>query len=62
MNKQLQKRNIELAIVRLPLEMEGLSMIPLGTESFVFVVPKNWGNYHSKEAIQMKRLKTYLYC
>lgn len=56
-SKQLEKRNIELAIVRLPLEMEGLSMIPLGTESFVFVVPKNWRDFHSKEVIQMKEIE-----
>jgi DNA-binding transcriptional LysR family regulator len=56
-SKQLEKRNIELAIVPLPLEMEGLSIIPLRTESFVFVVPKNWENFHSKEAIQIKELE-----
>ncbi|MCP1121999.1 LysR family transcriptional regulator [Bacillus sp. 3103sda1] len=57
LSKQLENRNIELAIVRLPLEMEGLSMIPLETESFVFVVPKDWGDFHSKEAIQMKEIE-----
>ncbi|XMA23546.1 LysR family transcriptional regulator (plasmid) [Bacillus bombysepticus] len=56
-SKQLENRNIELGIVRLPLEMEDLSMISLGTDSLVLVVPKDWEHFHSKEAIHMKEIE-----
>lgn len=57
LSKQLENRNIELAIVRLPLEMEGLSMISLGMEPFVLVLPKDWQTFHPKEAIRMKEIE-----
>lgn len=57
LKNHLLNREIDLAIVRLPLEMEGLTMIHLGKESFVFVVSKDWEQYSSKKAIFIKEIE-----
>lgn len=54
MTEYLRTREIEIAIVRLPLEMEGFSSIPLPADSFVLVAPKNWSE---KETIKMNEIK-----
>lgn len=38
----VKQREVELAIVRLPLEMEEFSSLPLPTDPFVAVVPEEW--------------------
>lgn len=54
MTEYLKERDIEVAIVRLPLEMEAFSSIPLPADSFVLVASKN---QCQKETITMKELK-----
>ena len=51
LRKHLECRKIELAIVRFPLEMKGLSMVQLKKEPFVFVVPKVWETFPLREKI-----------
>ncbi|HEY9576760.1 MAG TPA: LysR family transcriptional regulator [Pseudobacillus sp.] len=38
----VKQREVELAIVRLPLEMEEFSYLPLPTDPFVAVMPESW--------------------
>lgn len=52
----LNNKDIELAIVRLPLEMKDYSSIALPTEPFVPVVPKQWVTNSSQGSIQMEEL------
>lgn len=42
--KQLIQREIELAIVRLPIEMDGLASFPLPDETYVAVISATWLN------------------
>ncbi|WP_313897590.1 LysR family transcriptional regulator [Bacillus litorisediminis] len=56
----LRNREVELAIVRLPLNTQEFSMIPLPNEPYVAVVPKQWENQlSSAKAISMKELKKF---
>ena len=55
--EHLECRKIEIAIVRFPLEMKGLSMVQLKKEPFVFVVPKVWEAFSLKEKISMIDVK-----
>ena len=49
----LRRRDIELAIVRMPLEMADFDFIHLPRENFVAIVPGNWTSSHS---IDLKEL------
>lgn len=49
----LKQREVELAIVRLPLEMEEFSSMPLPTDPFVAVMPEEW---NTAPTIRMKEL------
>ncbi|MFJ8265819.1 LysR family transcriptional regulator [Peribacillus asahii] len=55
--KHLESRNIELALVRLPMEMRGLSILQLEKERFVFVIQQDWPGLHSKDVITMKEIE-----
>lgn len=52
----LNSRAIDLAIVRLPLEMKTFSSHPLPNEKYVAVLPEQWGDNTSKSSISMKEL------
>ncbi|WP_106497974.1 LysR family transcriptional regulator [Lentibacillus sp. Marseille-P4043] len=54
--EQLYSRNIDLAVVRLPLEMRAFSSISLPDENYVAVLPESWVNENSKMTISMKEL------
>ncbi|MED3727524.1 LysR family transcriptional regulator [Priestia endophytica] len=41
LTKYLQERKIEFAVVRLPVDMENFSFLPLPTENFVAIVPED---------------------
>ncbi|KAB7707053.1 LysR family transcriptional regulator [Bacillus aerolatus] len=49
----VKSREVELAIVRLPLDMEEFSYLPLPTDPFVAVMPQEW---ESPSVIQMNEL------
>ncbi|BAQ11922.1 transcriptional regulator, lysr family [Bacillus sp. OxB-1] len=51
MTEYLRNREIELGIVRMPLEMEDFSSIALPSEPYVLVAPKKW---NQKKRIRMK--------
>lgn len=57
LREHLESRNIELALVRFPMEMNGLATFHLNKGPFVFVVPKEWQAFHSKDAITMKEVE-----
>ncbi|MGY0692692.1 LysR family transcriptional regulator [Virgibacillus sp. FSP13] len=54
--EQLYSRNIDLAVVRLPLEMKAFSHISLPNENYVVIFPENWVGENSKSTISMKEL------
>ncbi|CAH0345362.1 LysR family transcriptional regulator [Bacillus sp. CECT 9360] len=56
-NRYLEKREIELAIVHPPLAMNGLLTKELGQEPYVFVFPKKWSSLGSKKSINMKEIE-----
>ncbi|CEH30891.1 LysR family transcriptional regulator [Aneurinibacillus migulanus] len=49
----LKKRNIELAIVRLPLELNDFASLPLPADRFVVVIPEKWD---ARKTIQIKEI------
>lgn len=42
LSQDLRNRDIEIALVRLPLELDGLSSLPLPIDQFVAVIPEHW--------------------
>ncbi|WP_257347401.1 LysR family transcriptional regulator [Pseudalkalibacillus decolorationis] len=52
----VENRDVELAIVHLPLEKTHFSMIPLPAEPFTLVMPKEWDMDPSKTTIQMAEI------
>ncbi|RAK16890.1 molybdate transport repressor ModE-like protein [Anoxybacillus vitaminiphilus] len=54
--ERLEHRDIEVAIVSLPVDQKGLSVVRLGTEPFVFVAPKDWQQLDKRKAVTMKEL------
>ncbi|WP_026695542.1 LysR family transcriptional regulator [Peribacillus kribbensis] len=52
----LEKQDIELAIVYLPVELEGLSIKKLDQVPNVFVVPESWGEFQSTEKIKLEEI------
>lgn len=52
----LRTREIELAIVRLPLEMDEFSSLPLPNETYIAVVPEEWVEDPAQESIPMDKL------
>ncbi|GAB6927774.1 transcriptional regulator BsdA [Paenibacillus sp. JCM 10914] len=60
---QLDKRNIELAVTRLPFESnfgpERYAVLPLPSDPFVAVIPHDWGNARGQADISMSELANY---
>ncbi|MBH8599361.1 LysR family transcriptional regulator [Thermoactinomyces sp. CICC 10523] len=54
----LQNRDIELGIIRLPLQTTNLSMVRLQAEPLVAVQPRDW-NIFEKETIAIEELEKY---
>lgn len=52
----LRNREIELAIVRLPLEMDEFSSLPLPDEDYIAVVPEQWIDDPAQTSIPMEDL------
>ncbi|WP_409301053.1 LysR family transcriptional regulator [Peribacillus sp. SCS-155] len=56
----LKKREIELGIVRLPVDGDDFSMLPLPGEPYIFVLPKDWVRHTNNQAsINMKQISEY---
>lgn len=56
LTKQLIEREIEVAVVRLPIEMNGFAYHLLPKEDYVVVVSNNWIGNEEKESISIKEL------
>ncbi|MFF2878124.1 LysR family transcriptional regulator [Gottfriedia sp. NPDC057991] len=54
--ENLENRNIEFALVRLPLKMDKFSKIKLPTEPFVLVIPAHWNMLTSKTTVHMQEI------
>lgn len=54
--EHLNNRDIELAIVRLPLEMNDYAFLPLPEENYVAVVPEQWVDDKRTTSIPMREL------
>lgn len=53
-------REIELALVRLPIDLNDFSILRLPSESYVLVVPEKWVNYEPDvQSIPIKELKNF---
>lgn len=56
----LKNREIELAVTRLPLEMDDIEMIRFPTEPYVLVIPESWQQHiHNKTSIKMIDIKNF---
>lgn len=58
--QDLKNRDIELAIVRLPLELNGFSSLPLPTDQFVGAFPKQWMNDNTIPLRELKNVPLML--
>ncbi|MHA6252274.1 LysR family transcriptional regulator [Oceanobacillus sp. CAU 1775] len=56
LTKQLTEREIELAIIRLPIDMTGFSYHPLPSEDYVVVCPTKWMKDEAKDIISIAEL------
>ncbi|MBO1001371.1 LysR family transcriptional regulator [Pseudogracilibacillus auburnensis] len=56
LTKQLVDREIEVAIIRLPIDMDGFSYLRLPEEEYVVVIPNNWINKPDKKMISIEEL------
>ncbi|PAV28891.1 LysR family transcriptional regulator [Virgibacillus profundi] len=56
LTEQLHNRNIDLAIVRLPLELKPFSFYPLPNEKYVAIVPESWISHKKEDYISLKEL------
>ncbi|HLR79003.1 MAG TPA: LysR family transcriptional regulator [Bacillota bacterium] len=56
LTKQLENRDIELAIVRLPLEIDDYASYKIATEKYVAVLPENWAKKWHEAAISIQEL------
>ncbi|WP_256213115.1 LysR family transcriptional regulator [Bacillus sp. OV322] len=56
----LKEREIELAVVRLPIAGEGFSMIHLPKEPYIFVLPQEWKTRApTEESITLKQISAF---
>lgn len=56
--ESLTNREIELALVRLPVDLQEFSILRLPYESYVLVLPEEWSHFESNiQSIPMKELK-----
>lgn len=56
LTEQLHSRDIDLAIVRLPLDMKPFSNYPLPDENYVAIVPNQWELTYTKNEISLEDL------
>jgi DNA-binding transcriptional LysR family regulator len=63
LGEQLEKREIELVIARLPFEAQThsqqYSILPLPSDPFVTVIPSTWTEYAGKQSLCMKELAAF---
>ncbi|MFS0781182.1 LysR family transcriptional regulator [Bacillus sp. 1P06AnD] len=52
----LENKDIELAIVYMPVHMKNITSIALGKVPNVLVVPENWHHWHSRDSISIKEV------
>ncbi|QST01127.1 LysR family transcriptional regulator [Pontibacillus sp. ALD_SL1] len=58
LSESLRNREIELAIVRLPVDSEDFSIIHLPTEPYVLVVPESWSDFAvGRTSVSMRELE-----
>ncbi|WP_158734764.1 LysR family transcriptional regulator [Alteribacillus sp. YIM 98480] len=58
LEESIRNRDIELAFVRLPVDLEEFSTLRLPSESYVLVLPENWNSFEQEvQKISMKELK-----
>lgn len=56
----LKNREIEIAITRLPIEMDDISMLKLPIEPYVLVIPESWHEkIKYKNSIKVKAIKSF---
>ncbi|CAM4227371.1 LysR family transcriptional regulator [Bacillus manliponensis] len=53
LTKQIEKRNIEIAILRAPFKEGNFSSIHLSQEPYVLVTPANWGQFQSQTSVSL---------
>src|SRR5699024_7475554 len=56
LTEQLENRDIDLAIVRLPLELDDYASYKIATEKHVAVLPENWAKKWHEAAISIQEL------
>lgn len=54
--EQLNNRKIDLAIVRLPIEMKAITHLPLPNENYIVALPETWVDDPSKTSITMDEI------
>ncbi|UUZ91377.1 LysR family transcriptional regulator [Paenibacillus sp. P25] len=63
LNEQMEKRNIELIVARLPFEAasasQSYSILPLPPDPFVAVLPSSWSMASPKSSMDMRELADY---
>jgi DNA-binding transcriptional LysR family regulator len=63
LGEQLEKREIELVLARLPFEAQTqpqqYSILPLPSDPFVAVIPSSWTQYSDVRAINMKDIASF---
>lgn len=63
LGEQLEKREIELVIARLPFEAQSqpkqYSILPLPSDPFVAVIPSSWAQYSGDQTISMRELASF---
>lgn len=56
LSEQIKNREIDFALVRLPLELEAFSFKPLPDEKYVVVLPSKWTENTMQDSITLKEL------
>lgn len=59
LSEQIKNRDIDLALVRLPLDLEAFSYLPLPNEKYVVALPGSWNQYADAEGISMGELARF---
>ena len=55
----LHTNEIQIAIVRLPIDLQDFHSIPLNPEKYVAVIPKEWGEFEEVDTITLETLAQY---
>jgi LysR family transcriptional regulator, salicylic acid-responsive activator of bsdBCD len=56
LSERLKKRDIEIAIVRFPVDLSYFDTIRLQVEPYVFVAPQSWDSFPSQKVIEIKEI------